>query len=1109
MDCKAQPISLRHDSTISSSTQWICLRYVKIINTNKIVGANSGEEGWTGFGIPNFKCCTFRGSFSKISIATKQIVWKFSTVPDHNGDPNQYAGAGVWGSHGAIDEARGLIYITTGNNYRVPDSVQACYNANRNNPNVCASDPNNYPDSIIALRISDGTVAWSYKTTVDVWEASKAFDFQIAKDMDFSQGAILSKAGNVEVVFAAQKSGIVYCLNRDTGAIVWKKDMGGGNSGGGMVWGSAVDDTRFYGANANAGRVYIAMSNGQVCNGGFFFALNKDTGATIWSVCSPTTAQARSAVTVTKGGVVFYSTMDNDGHMYALNAATGQILWDYSVGASNAAGPSVVDGTVVWGSGYRKYNLGVPGNKMFAFDLVGGVSTNAPGPTTTTATPVETYPTNCWTCPPGGSVHWWLVPGTPKPWDRCTCVIPPPGWTMPAATTTTTTAAPTTTTTTLAPTTTTTTLAPLPAGQYRIVPTTSNVGFYIWNPAEITINVGETIVWDSLPSHNVYQTISADSLVAVPNGITSGANGVMFSQTFTSAMVLENTQYGGNKFFFRCGPHSTMFLTVIVNGVVVPTTTIAPTAAIPTYGTGYAGYCPATGYPSKILGMRYFVDALPIPAIAQKDAASTATLDVYTISATEFQYKIHTDIDAITVRGYNNMYPGPTIIANKGKQVKVNWKNNIPANSNFMKVQTIPAGLTTTRSVTHLHGIETTVASDGMPEYAVESGQTYTATYSNTQSPMMLWYHDHALGITRSNVYAGLAGLYLLKSPSESVMSALPTGANDIPLVIQDKILATDAQGKPYQYYPTAWSMSNNGQVILVNGKVWPYLQTTPTLYRFRVINASNSRFMYLTFSNPNMKFIVLANDQGYLSAPLVTTAIVLSPAERVDVLINFCGFEGQDILLMNQANAPYPSGVGYSATIGIDPCLSGRVMQFRVRGAVQTCKATPTTGLATVEKHPVMAVTTAQAVRTRELVLKMNNGMPLQGTRAANGVVTTYMYDDPPTETVKAGSVEIWKIYNLTPESHPVHIHTASFRILSRQGFDVAKFNAGQVVLKGTATNPNGWEAGPKDVARADPNSVLTLLVKFGTNTGRFMWHCHILEHEDMHMMRPLIIQP
>jgi spore coat protein A len=954
----------------------------------------------------------------------------------------------VWGSHPAVDTDLQYIFITTGNNYRVPSDIQTCLNNNQNNPSVCPNDPKNYASSIVALRIADGSVVWSYRTGADVWTSAVVPNQLIAKDFDFSQGAALFSVTvngvTTQAVGAGQKSGIYYTVDRHTGALIWKKSSGTGNSGGGMVWGSAVDSQRIYGANANSGKTTVPMSNGSKCTTGFYFAMNKNTGDLVWLTCNPYGGQARGPVVAVTGGAVFASGMD--GHFFAFDSATGAILWQFQGEGSNAAGPAITNGYMLWGSGYVRYGAGNHGNKMYCFE-----------------SPARN--------PPGASTSPPLVTTTPAP--------------------------------TLAPVTT----APpaLPNGYHRILPSSNNVGDFTWAPTAITIPVGDTIYWDQLASHSVYQTISADSLVNVNNGITG--DGATFQVTFTAQMVQNNIAYGGNTFYFRCGPHATMYLAVTVTGVVLSTTGAPTTTPAPTFGVGYAGSCPSAGSQSKILGMRYFVDPLPIPALAQKTAASTANLDAYDISVSEFNYKVHSDIAAIKVRGYNGMYPGPTIVATKDKPVRVNWINNINAASTFMNVQTIPAGLTTTRMVTHLHGADTTVQSDGMPEEAVAAGQTFTATYANAQTPSILWYHDHAMGITRSNVYAGLAGFYLLKSASESVLN-VPTGASDIPIFIQDKVLAVDANGNPYQYYPTAWSMAVYGQVMLANGKVWPYLDVTPTLYRFRIVNGNNARFMSIRFSNPNLKFIVIGNDQGYMNATLVTQALTLAPSERVDVMVNFCGYQGQDIILLNKANAPYPGDTDpLSAKVGIDPCLQGRIMLFKVRGSA-TCKSIPVTNIAKVEKNPVMYLTDKQAVRTRELVLVQSGAMPLQGVRNADGSISTYTYDDPATEYVKAGSVEIWKIYNLTPESHPVHIHTCSFRVLGRQKIDTTAFNNGQVKLVGSQISPNGWEAGPKDTARADPGQVLTLLVKFTANTGRFLWHCHILEHEDMHMMRPLVVQ-
>jgi polyvinyl alcohol dehydrogenase (cytochrome) len=1119
-----------------------------IYNGVVYVGVTSSEEGWNY--ISGYTCCSFRGSMHAMYLNNGTIKWTTYMLPANAG----YAGAGIWGSHPAIDTTRGLVFIGTGNNYLVPASVKSCLTSS-SNPSSCQI-PENRANNIVALNIANGNVVWSVRVTNDVWTNAVVPDARLALDYDFAQGPMLFTVNNtgqiIDVVGQGSKAGSFYAFRRDTGAAVWTAKVGPGNSGGGLKFGSSVDSSQIYVANNNAGSVSYLLPSGKYCTSGIYFALNKDTGKIAWSICNPSAARSQGATTVVKGGIMFASSNSAQGQLYGFDVKTGAVLWQYTTGSSNAAGASITDGTILWGSGYRRWNSGVSGTTMYAFAVPGWdkvlppttttttTTTSAPTTTlllTTTATPTPTpialNPNITTSIPTSASDPVSANPSTTSD----------PIATAPTTTTTTTTTAPiTTTTTTSAPTPSTCPPAPtncpcgiiLPAGStckrcktncpsttqgpssstsppvsssaVTILPGTSDTGDFNWVPSSVTVNVNDVVHWGELDGHSVYQTISASSLVPVSNGIFSGSAGSDFSFNFTRAAVTTN---GNNPlFYFRCGLHAGMFIQVTVSGI--PTTTAVPTAPQPTSGTGYGGNCPAPGYKSSVLGLRYFVDPLPIPEVALPISNSTG--DYYTITVNDMLSKIHTDLAPVWVRGYNGQSPGPTIVATSGRSVTVNWVNNISMWSNLLpNVETIPYGLTTTRIVTHLHGGDNDVSSDGLPEQAVDSGLIYTATYMNNQQPGMLWYHDHSMGITRSNVYLGLAGFYIIRSPSLESKMNLPSGTLELPLMIQDKIVAKDSTGQPYLYYPDSWQMQFYGEVMMVNGKIWPYVNVQPARYRLRILNASNGRFLHLRFSNTTVNFNVYGNDQGYMNSVATVPALTLSPSERVDAIVDFCKYKGQMIILQNNANAPYATSTSSNtATSGTDPCLQGRIMMFRVASTGPACGAAPSLNLVTAPKNPVMSVTLSQSIYTRDLVLDKSSQdiMPLMGTRDANGNIQMYMYEDPATEIVKAGSVETWRIINMASEAHPVHIHSSQFRILSRQKFDVNIMRTnGSLVFTGAAVTPYTYESGAKDVVTADAGMVTTLLVLFTNHVGTHLWHCHILEHEDMMMMRPLVI--
>jgi len=269
--------------------------------------------------------------------------------------------------------------------------------------------------------------------------------------------------------------------------------------------------------------------------------------------------------------------------------------------------------------------------------------------------------------------------------------------------------------------------------------------------------------------------------------------------------------------------------------------------------------CPKPFYPSRItlpngVKIRYFVDPMPnLPTL--KPTTSFDTHDVFNISITDIQQKVHSDVPKVTLRGYNGMSPGPTIHAYQGRKYIIHWKNDIPIYSQVINnIETIPANLSTTGIVTHLHGTYTDDYSDGLPLNTVQSGETFSATYINMDNPMTLFYHDHAYGITRANVYKGLSGFYILHSKSEKQLN-LPTGDFDFPMLIQDRNLAPDAKGNIQFDYPDKWTEEVFGDIMLVNGVIWPYKNMTASKYRLRITNGSNSRFLNLFFFEFNSIF--------------------------------------------------------------------------------------------------------------------------------------------------------------------------------------------------------------------------------------------------------------
>ncbi len=468
-----------------------------------------------------------------------------------------------------------------------------------------------------------------------------------------------------------------------------------------------------------------------------------------------------------------------------------------------------------------------------------------------------------------------------------------------------------------------------------------------------------------------------------------------------------------------------------------------------------------------------FVDPLPIPEISKPVG------NRHTIPIREFYSKVHRDVPPTRFWGYGNSVPGPTIEARSGEEILVEWPNRLPSR-HFLPIDHNLMGAgkerPESRTVVHLHGGRVPSSSDGWPEAWYAPGKSATYRYPNRQEAALLWYHDHAMGINRLNVCAGMAGLYVIRDSFEDSLN-LPKGDCEIPLVLMDRMIRPDGQ----IYYPVSqvpgapWVPEYTGEAVLVNGKLLPYLDVRPRKYRFRILNASNSRFYFLSLDN-GQPFRQIGTDQGLLAAPVDVDRLAIAPGERADVVVDFAGHRGKKILLNS---------------------LSTKLMQIRVAPEAAADPSEVRQTLRTIPK-----IEEADAVRTRRLTLEEVDNLV--------GEPVTHLLDgkrwhDPVSEKPALGTSEIWEFLNLTDDSHPIHLHLVRFRILDRRPIDIsARIFDKKVVYTGPATPPDPGEAGWKDTVRASPGASTRILVKFEGYTGRYVWHCHILEHEDNEMMRP-----
>ncbi len=529
----------------------------------------------------------------------------------------------------------------------------------------------------------------------------------------------------------------------------------------------------------------------------------------------------------------------------------------------------------------------------------------------------------------------------------------------------------------------------------------------------------------------------------------------------------------------------------------------------------------ASGIPKDALSLTKYLDPLPIPNVMQPTSMLKG-IPQYAMAMTQFTQQLHQNMAPTTLWGYNGSFPGQTIEAMVGRPIQVTWTNNLPLTHLLPVDKTLHGadmGVPEVRTVVHLHGGHVPSQSDGLPETWYVPGEAASYFYPNEQNGATMWYHDHALGITRLNVYAGLAGFYILRDPREAELK-LPSGRFEIPLLIQDRTFDTADQ----LYYPNVgvvpgvhpqWVPEFFGDTSVVNGKVWPYLEVEPRKYRFRILNGASARFYNFGLSNATSQaalgFQQIGSDGGLLSAPVVLNNILMAPGERCDVVIDFSTHGGQTITFSNDAVAPHPMGI-----LGVDAPVLAELMQFRVILPLSS----PDASAVPVRLMEIPKLSRRDAVVTRDITLEERMS-PLDEPLKA--IFNGMHYHEPVTETPKIGTTEIWRFINLTGDTHPMHIHLVEFQVLERRPFDVAYYRStqavgpdgvgagatGQILFTGPAIEPDLNERGWKDTVRANPGEIISIIAKWEHYPGKFVYHCHILEHEDNDMMRPIEVLP
>ncbi|MCC5579157.1 multicopper oxidase domain-containing protein [Microtetraspora sp. AC03309] len=564
-----------------------------------------------------------------------------------------------------------------------------------------------------------------------------------------------------------------------------------------------------------------------------------------------------------------------------------------------------------------------------------------------------------------------------------------------------------------------------------------------------------------------------------------------------------------------------------------------------------------------------FMDALRVPPVIRPRGPRL------TVEMRSVDRRLHSQLPPTRLWTYGGHFPGPTIEVRRGQRLEVAWKNDIedervpvtavevfapvgiqpnpyvvPGRSGGTPradVAVIPPWL-----VVHLHGAVTGAGQDGWSENGQFPGETQIVEYLNDQPAATLWYHDHSMHISTWTLFAGLIGMYLIRDEQEDLLG-LPDGGREIPLVITDRNFEVDPDGRltggllhkvTYaEAGPPKITAGFRGPYTLVNGMVWPYLDVEPGWYRFRLLNACNTRTYHMMIIDEETgrpmpgTIRQIGTDAGLLPAPVtVDSPLILSPGERADILVDFTGCGGRRLRLVNvlDDNPPAPP-ISRESTPGLP---YPEMMQFRVAYGggsdlfVPPPALSPTFTRTTYDSLPAdrnhrIVLTKVLGGRHAEMwemeeVDAASVTIPSDGVvqlRGADGRVRTFRrISRDPDDTVnfygELGKCEHWTFINAATALHPMHIHLMRFQILSREEYDVGGFDmklcgtTRPLAFKRTGVVQEG-EKGWKDVVRLGDAEVVEIAGRFEGGTGRYAYHCHLLEHQDTGMMRPLIVFP
>jgi FtsP/CotA-like multicopper oxidase with cupredoxin domain len=573
-------------------------------------------------------------------------------------------------------------------------------------------------------------------------------------------------------------------------------------------------------------------------------------------------------------------------------------------------------------------------------------------------------------------------------------------------------------------------------------------------------------------------------------------------------------------------------------------------------------------------GLTKFLDPLRIPSVIGPHLWWRQ--EEITVRSQRTRVRLHSQLPETEVWAYEGEFPGPTIEVRSGKRLRVAWTNEVDGKMPLVAVQgpiaqapgNVPGGYRDATgnllpgfsivdgvadlpswNVVHLHGAMTNGGNDGWAHNAVLRDHAQLAEYPNGQQATTMWYHDHAMAVTRFNVHAGLAGMYLIRDSEEDALN-LPHGRHEIPLILCDRNLDTDpvtgALTGQLLYkiavVPSGAPIPFSGPFNLVNGVIWPHLEVDARWYRFRVLNSSNSRFYQLNLVDEsgavqNDAVRIIGTDGGLLPAPaaLPAAGLTLAPAERADVVIDFSRFAGQHLRLTNTLASGGPTEPDLME-FRVDD--SARHDPFQLPERISTSYVRLQHGTTVPEDHDHVFVglvppgTAGEPHPEMWELRELTEAPPtvpatgiLQIKDPATGAVRTFekvahLFDDTTTFFIDHGRWAVWNLIHFGGPTHPIHIHMSQFQVLTRKQFPLAQGNVAgfDLTIGGTTAPleppPDGrpiekYEEGWKDTFQVQAGEWVTVAGLFQGATGEFMYHCHILDHEDEGMMRPFVVHP